>query len=356
MESPVNYYEELGLSATASNDEIKRAYKTLARVLHPDRTQDARLRRTVEAQMKRLNQVYATLSDAARRRAYDRSLLVTAVIAPPRAQIESAQTQFLQLAMSRWRPSYLAVWLVAGSLVAGILYGMLRDSTVPVALPAPASGQLTPSLPPPPRQSTNGAEAVNRLSRPAITEVQRLQASQRELRQRIYELEHEREAAIPQPTRSEIALAEVAPGESPPPRPIVGSAPPSPEPAVSGNRLVGSWFYAPRSRSAPSQQNYAAEYIEAVIVEQGGQIQGRYRARYRVSDRAISPDVLFQFRGDPGQEALDADWMGIGGARGEVKLRLLSENQLEVVWIANELGRVQGLGSGKAVLVRRRMP
>ena len=31
-------------------------------------------------------------------------------------------------------------------------------------------------------------------------------------------------------------------------------------------------------------------------------------------------------------------------------------NQLEVAWIASDLGRQQGLGSGRAVLVRRQVP
>jgi hypothetical protein len=36
---------------------------------------------------------------------------------------------------------------------------------------------------------------------------------------------------------------------------------------------------------------YSAEYVEAVIVQQGGILRGRYRARYRIPDRPISAEV-----------------------------------------------------------------
>jgi len=47
----MNYYEELGLDPGATSDEIKRAYKRLTRLLHPDHQQDPELRDTAEATM-----------------------------------------------------------------------------------------------------------------------------------------------------------------------------------------------------------------------------------------------------------------------------------------------------------------
>jgi len=50
------------------------AYKTLARLMHPDGQVDEKLRAMAERQMTRLNEILATLTDADRRREYDQKL------------------------------------------------------------------------------------------------------------------------------------------------------------------------------------------------------------------------------------------------------------------------------------------
>lgn len=63
-----DYYEVLGLSKTASEDEIKRAYKKLAMKHHPDRNPgDA----SAEEKFKEVKEAYEVLSDAQKRSAYD---------------------------------------------------------------------------------------------------------------------------------------------------------------------------------------------------------------------------------------------------------------------------------------------
>ncbi|MCI4410332.1 MAG: molecular chaperone DnaJ [Thiotrichales bacterium] len=63
-----DYYEVLGLSRTASEDEIKRAYKKLAMKHHPDRNPgDA----SAEEKFKEVKEAYEVLSDAQKRSAYD---------------------------------------------------------------------------------------------------------------------------------------------------------------------------------------------------------------------------------------------------------------------------------------------
>ncbi len=63
-----DYYQVLGVSRSASEAEIKRAYLKLARELHPDANQgDA----TTEERFKLVTQAYETLRDAERRRQYD---------------------------------------------------------------------------------------------------------------------------------------------------------------------------------------------------------------------------------------------------------------------------------------------
>jgi len=59
-----DYYSILGAGKTASQDEIERLYKRLARRHHPDRGGDAE-------EMKAINEAYRVLGNAATRRAYD---------------------------------------------------------------------------------------------------------------------------------------------------------------------------------------------------------------------------------------------------------------------------------------------
>jgi hypothetical protein len=59
-----DYYSILGAWDTASQDEIERLYKQLARRHHPDRGGDAE-------EMKAINEAYRVLGNAATRRAYD---------------------------------------------------------------------------------------------------------------------------------------------------------------------------------------------------------------------------------------------------------------------------------------------
>lgn len=62
-------YAELGVSRTASADEIKKAYRDAAFKYHPDRNQgDA----AAEEKFKKINSAYAVLSDPVQRAQYDR--------------------------------------------------------------------------------------------------------------------------------------------------------------------------------------------------------------------------------------------------------------------------------------------
>ena len=60
----MDYYQVLGVDKTASQDDIKRAYRRLASKHHPDRGGDAE-------EFKRVQEAYDTLGDPERRAAYD---------------------------------------------------------------------------------------------------------------------------------------------------------------------------------------------------------------------------------------------------------------------------------------------
>lgn len=69
-------YDVLGIRTGASGQEIKAAYRRLARVLHPDVASGSVMRESSSAEeFIRVHAAYSTLSDPEKRANYDRSLL-----------------------------------------------------------------------------------------------------------------------------------------------------------------------------------------------------------------------------------------------------------------------------------------
>ncbi|MEO0539459.1 MAG: J domain-containing protein [Cyanobacteria bacterium P01_A01_bin.105] len=71
MSSP-NHYERLGIQPMASVQQIRRAYRDLSKLYHPDTTELPSQVATVEFQQ--LNEAYATLSNPEKRFAYDQEI------------------------------------------------------------------------------------------------------------------------------------------------------------------------------------------------------------------------------------------------------------------------------------------
>ncbi|HEX7092280.1 MAG TPA: DnaJ domain-containing protein, partial [Nitrospiraceae bacterium] len=66
-----SYYETLGVERTASDDELKKAYRKMARQHHPDLQTGEAQKKASEEKFKEVNEAYETLSDQDKRKRYD---------------------------------------------------------------------------------------------------------------------------------------------------------------------------------------------------------------------------------------------------------------------------------------------
>ena len=64
-----DYYDVLGVSSEATEDDLKKAYRKQAMAFHPDRNQGDK---DAEGKFKEVNEAYDVLKDAEKRAAYDR--------------------------------------------------------------------------------------------------------------------------------------------------------------------------------------------------------------------------------------------------------------------------------------------
>ncbi|MBU0800181.1 MAG: J domain-containing protein [Alphaproteobacteria bacterium] len=83
----VTYYDVLGLSPSATDEDVRRSYRALALRWHPDRNPQSR--DAANRYCALLNQSYGHLRTAPQRRAYDRYLL--SLIQPKALPAPSAQ-------------------------------------------------------------------------------------------------------------------------------------------------------------------------------------------------------------------------------------------------------------------------
>ena len=66
-----NYYQILGISDTASQSEVKRAFRAKAKFLHPDMNSD----KNAKSDFQKINAAYQTLNNPKKRKLYDWKLI-----------------------------------------------------------------------------------------------------------------------------------------------------------------------------------------------------------------------------------------------------------------------------------------
>ena len=325
----LTHYDDLGLPVSASDDEIREAYLNLVRLLHPDSQRDPTLRRFAENQMKRVSRAHAVLSDPERRLRYDRTLTNNGgEETPPRTDAKRS--------VGRWRARALITigWLIcAFAGVVGIGWYFSQPAAVPLqraqASAPPVSPAATPVAPAaiPAEPPADSAETSPDLEA---------------LRSELAAAKLARDRALDQTVLQAKELDFLTSR--------LLSAPH--EPSFGPGRFSGIWVLPP-SRPTPTASAYTPHSVDLIMSEHQGSLEGRYRARYPGMGVPEPPMVRFYFQGACQNEMANATFSGDGGSKGEIQLRLTSDNTLQLVWSLTDPGSQTGPASGTLALVRK---
>jgi curved DNA-binding protein CbpA len=334
----VTYYDELGLSPRASEAEVRRSYKRLTLLLHPDQHQDPEINALADAQMKRLNAIIAMLLDPEQRRIYDREILCQTLT----VRQTDRPTPLIWLRNNRgWIMVTGAFFLFLG---AALLIPDFDSSRPPVlAKTQSPSPQPKPAVEPAIRLSPSAGRVDARVSRRPPQASRRSEATFRKP-----------EVASKQPEALRPSPFTMSASDLPaPPEPLSTPASPVASKATQeASPLAGKWVFTPDPMDRQDPKRFPAEYVELTILAAEGRLRGNYRSRYKLPDHAMSPFANFAFEG--ASSATSFDWLGDGGARGQVTLRQQSHDTLQVSWFATKMGSELSLGSGSATVFRFR--
>jgi hypothetical protein len=118
--------------------------------------------------------------------------------------------------------------------------------------------------------------------------------------------------------------------------------------------LAGRWILAARAAAPPTPGMYPPEFVELFLSEVQGTLSGKYWARYRIPNQALSPEVQFRVSGASTKEkAATLTWVSDDGGKGQLQVALRGANSMEVNWWTSAFGQRTALTSGTAVLVRQ---
>ena len=297
---PLDYYEEFGIPRDASAEQIRQAYRAVARVLHPDTQPDINLKLVAECQMKRANEVFAVLLDVHKRRIYDQTgspqelwvpWVPSADVSPPAATASTRQPHL-----------WYGFWLVIAVMILGSAAWYI------------GAGQSTPG-----------------------------EASQADIL-----AGNDSPGSAPQP----VAESDLRGGF------------PSTMNAKAGlsdrglSPLVGIWLYYPDASGSVKQLgvNHPV-YIELHLSEDHGMLRGRFQGRYQSGRYGVAPEMLLDAKGwSSGGPVVTLFWTGANGSHGEMELALQDGHAMRVTWRTSVAGGYPDSGSDTALLVRQDEP
>ncbi|HVW85946.1 MAG TPA: J domain-containing protein, partial [Bryobacteraceae bacterium] len=301
----ITYYDELGLERDASPEQIRDSFRSLVRLLHPDQQTDQQLKEIAERQMRKLNRIHAVLSDPEKRRRYDEDLdeerrRRPTIIFSPASNINPRR--FVARLM----------WAGAAVLTVGILIWLAADGNNALQVDvteraSTASRTAAASSAPPSSGALDPVDEVIQLRSDLRMALAERDAAMRELARirgvpgnsRKGPVPPASEAPDPDPVPS-TAAADPTNSLIPPTVPRISTsgmgsqlARLSPATPDRGGlrQFAGFWFYSRPPRTTRRNNLYPPEFIEATLSDQNGVIRGKYRSRYQIVDRAISPDV-----------------------------------------------------------------
>ena len=329
----MNYYEELGIPKTAPAEEVRLAYRSLARLLHPDQQPDETLRRLAGLQMTRLNEILQTLTNSALRREYNQGLRRQAGGGGIWTHgFSSGPPAPLARPTVRWSS---LTWLCATLVAFGVFVVFLAHDT--------GTQQL--------------ASEGNILRGAAQDDVAGARSNWASGHTAPGKRRPSGEGGLQ-------AEGELAANDSAGPNSPLWSAKSrfmafgldTIDSRLFEAGFGGEWFYAKPAKRAESQDFYPPEYIDVEISAPPESVKGRYSAKYSVGGRQLWPFVFFEFGGGARPPSAELKWSGSGGAAGHVRLTLLSARSLRVDWSTDQPNEEQSLISGTATLLRRESP
>jgi len=324
--SALTHYDELGVRAGASDEEIRAAYLNLVRLLHPDLSSDPNLKRFAQTQMKRVSRAYAVLSDPARRGRYDAQLEGVEEEEPEESTYEKRSA-----GRSRARAWITLGWIIcAFAGMVGIGWYVSQQASAP-SEPARVNAAANP----PPTTANPGAQSTPTPSAGADQP-----ADPDALRSELAAAKAERDRALEQ-TVMQAKEIDFLTGR------ILGG-----RPAPGASHFNGVWAL-PVSKVAPAASAFTPESVDLILTAQQETLTGRFRARYPGMGAPDPPMVRFYLEGKIQDDAANAKWVGEDGSKGEIQLKLASENALQLVWSTTQPGKQSGPDSGTLALVRK---